>query len=135
MVVLDVTSPFNVLVNIYFKAILKKQRFCGFFTYRGNRMAQFCVMVKGPCRGKKCDFWARVKIRKASIEELASRIKEYLLHNDENDSLSQDELLCNYWADLGVRDRELLCREEPDLCVKMVEVETLAKSRIDSSKS
>ena len=89
-------------------------------------MAQFCVMVKGPCRGKMCDFWARVKIRKASTEDLASGIRECSTRCKKDDSRSFDEIVRLYWRELGIRDRERLCEEEPDLCEKMTRAEDLA---------
>ena len=90
-------------------------------------MASFCVMVKGPCRGKKCDFWARVRIRKASIEELAARIKECIIEFQGEDSLELADALHEYWSLIGVQDMKKLCEEEPDLCAKMTEAEVQAQ--------
>ncbi len=84
-------------------------------------------MVKGPCRGKKCDFWARVRIRKASIEELAAGIKDCIIKFQGEDPLDLADVLYEYWSLIGVRDLKKLCDEEPDLCAKMTEAEILAQ--------
>lgn len=90
-------------------------------------MAAFCVLVKGPCRGRKCDFWARVKIRKASIEDLAVGIKECIAECQGEDSLELADALYEYWSLIGVQDLKKLCEEEPDLCAKMTEAEVQAQ--------
>jgi hypothetical protein len=91
-------------------------------------MAQFCVMVKGPCRGKSCDYWARIKIRKTPIEELASGIRQCVVECKQKDSMKLDEALREYWSRLGIRSLDRLCNEEPDLCAKMIAAETLAQA-------
>ncbi len=90
-------------------------------------MASFCVMVKGPCRGKKCDFWARVRIRKTSIEELAAGIKDCIIEFQGEDPREQADALNEYWSLIGVQDLKKLCDEEPDLCAKMTEAEILSQ--------
>jgi len=35
----------------------------------------FCTMVRGPCRGKMCDVWARAKLKKATVEDLITGIR------------------------------------------------------------
>lgn len=90
-------------------------------------MASFCVMVKGPCRGKKCDFWARVRIRKASIEELAAGLKDCIKEFQGENPLELADALYEYWSLIGVQDLKKLCDEEPDLCAKMTEAEILAQ--------
>lgn len=91
-------------------------------------MALYCVMVKGPCRGKKCDFWARVKIRKASVEELAAGIRQVILKCEDKDSTTRENALREYWHVIGVRNMTRLCEEEPDLCAKMTEAEVQAQN-------
>lgn len=90
-------------------------------------MAQYCVMVKGPCRGKSCDFWARIKIRKKTIEELASEIRQSIIECKTSTSIPLEKALQEYWSQLGIQNFERLCDEEPDLCKKMVEAEVLAQ--------
>jgi len=90
-------------------------------------MAQYCSMVKGPCRGKGCDFWARIKIRKLSIHELASQIRESLVECDNENSMSKNEAIQEYWAQIGIKNMDRLCEEEPDLCMKIMDAEVLAR--------
>jgi hypothetical protein len=87
----------------------------------------YCVMVRGPCRGKKCDFWGRVKIRKSSVEELAAGIREVIVQCDGQESMSREEALQEYWHFIGIRDMKRLCEEEPDLCAKMTNAEVQAQ--------
>jgi hypothetical protein len=90
-------------------------------------MAQYCVLVKGLCRGKSCDYWARVKIRKVSMNELITDIQESVRKCKNTNSMKLDEALRNYWLQVGIRDFDRLCREEPDLCAKMVDAEVRAQ--------
>ncbi|MBN2229394.1 MAG: hypothetical protein JW779_07340 [Candidatus Thorarchaeota archaeon] len=91
-------------------------------------MVQYCVMVKGPCRGKMCDFWARIKIRKASIEELVVGIRESIAQCNSTQSMILNDALREYWTRMGIRNFERLCEEEPDLCAKMIDAELQAQS-------
>lgn len=86
----------------------------------------FCVMVKGPCRGKMCDFWARVKIRKSTLEELVIGIQEGIVKCHNKNALSLDEAARDYWDRLGVRNMQRLHEEEPDLYEKMKQAEAIA---------
>jgi len=88
----------------------------------------FCVMVKGPCRGKMCDFWARVRIRKSTIEELVIGIRESVIKCHNENSLSFDEATREYWDNIGVRNMQRLREEEPDLYEKMKQAETIARN-------
>jgi hypothetical protein len=87
----------------------------------------YCVMVKGFCRGNNCDFWGRVKIRKASVEELAEGIRSVVVKCQEEDSIPLEDALHEYWYAIGVRDMTRLCEEEPDLCAKMIKAEAQAQ--------
>ena len=91
-------------------------------------MVQYCPMVKGPCRGKSCDFWARIKIRKLSLDQLVSNIKASLVECANNGGASIDEVIREYWAHLGIKNMDRVCEEEPDLCTKMMDAETIAKN-------
>lgn len=84
-------------------------------------MGYYCTMVHGPCRGKMCDFWARTKIRKATVEDLISGIRNSVYECD--DGLPLDEIIEQYWNNLGIKNKSVLCKEEPDICEKMKEVE------------
>ena len=88
----------------------------------------YCVMVKGPCRGKKCDYWGRVRIRKSTVDELAAGIREVIVQcNGRDKAMSREDALREYWHIIGVRDMKRLCEEEPDLCAKMTEAEVQAQ--------
>ncbi|MFW9770514.1 MAG: hypothetical protein ACFFF9_01160 [Candidatus Thorarchaeota archaeon] len=87
----------------------------------------YCVMVKGPCRGKKCDYWGRVKIRKSSVEELAAGIRKAIAQCDGQETVAREDALREYWHYIGVRNMKRLCEEEPDLCAKMTEAEVQAQ--------
>jgi hypothetical protein len=84
-------------------------------------------MVKGPCRSRKCDFWARVKIRKLSVEELATGIREIVVRCKGDTSTTLEDALHEYWHTIGVRDMKKLCEEEPGLCAKMIAAEIQAQ--------
>lgn len=90
-------------------------------------MVQYCVMVKGPCRGKSCDFWARVKIRKLTVNELITDIREHIKKCNKDSSMSINEILRIYWSEVGMHDLDKLCCEEPDLCAKMIDAEVKAQ--------
>ena len=90
-------------------------------------MALYCVMVKGTCRGKGCDFWARVKIRKLSLDELVLGIRESIVECNGKNSMSLEDAIREYWSQIGVRNMDKLCVEEPDLCTKMMDAEVLAQ--------
>ncbi|MFW9891484.1 MAG: hypothetical protein ACFFFO_04740 [Candidatus Thorarchaeota archaeon] len=86
-------------------------------------------MVKGPCRGKMCDYWGRVRIRKSTIKELVDGIREAIMKCECQVSLKRDDALREYWYSIGIRDMKRLCEEEPDLCTKMTEAEVQAQVR------
>lgn len=91
-------------------------------------MALYCVMVKGTCRGKGCDFWARVKIRKLSLDELVTGIRESISECNSKNSMSLEDAIQEYWSQIGVRNMDKLCVEDPELCTKMMDAEVLARS-------
>lgn len=86
-------------------------------------MAAFCVMVKGPCRGKMCDFWARVRLRKLHIGELVQDIRNSISICEEDLGSTLDEAFSQYWIDFGIKDFRRFCEEDPDLCSKLKHVE------------
>jgi len=85
-------------------------------------------MVKGVCRGKSCDFWARVKIRKLSMNELVSDIRKCIMECRNTESMNLDDALRRYWFRIGIIDLDRLCSEEPDLCAKMIDAEVRAQT-------
>ncbi len=75
-----------------------------------------------------CDFWARVKIRKKSVDELVADILDSIIECDDDSAMQYDDALVQYWKSLGVMDMERLCREEPELSTKIQEVESRVRS-------
>ena len=86
-----------------------------------------CVMVKGPCRGVFCDYWGRVKIRKSSVEELVTGIKQVIEMCEGQDAMTLEDALREYWHVFGVRNMDRLCEEDPELCAKMTAAELQAQ--------
>ena len=73
-----------------------------------------------------CDFWARIKIQKKSVEEMADDIRESIAKSDEGSIKTIAEVIQAYWSALGVRDMHRLCEEESNLYEKIRLVENLA---------
>jgi len=73
-----------------------------------------------------CDFWARVKIQKKSVEELADDIRESIAECEEGNIKTIAEVIQTYWSDLGVRNMSKLCEEESNLYEKIKQAENLA---------
>ncbi|TFG15463.1 hypothetical protein EU537_00150 [Candidatus Thorarchaeota archaeon] len=86
-------------------------------------MAEYCVMVKGPCRGKKCDFWARIRIQKRTLKALIKEARESIHECQDLDHDSKRVAMDGFWYQLGIRDMDRLCEEEPSLCEKIRRVE------------
>jgi hypothetical protein len=93
-------------------------------------MAAFCVMVKGPCRGKMCDFWARVRLRKLDIGELVQEIRNSISICEENLGSTLDDAFSQYWTDFGIKDLKRFCEEAPDLCSKLKHAEEQIRKMI-----
>ncbi len=84
----------------------------------------FCTMVKGPCRGALCDFWARAKLKKASVEDLVSKAREsFVICRKDNGGVTLDKALDLFWKDFGVKSMERLAQEEPLLYQKITKVQ------------
>jgi hypothetical protein len=88
----------------------------------------YCVLVQGPCRGKMCDFWARVKLRKRDTKEIAQDMYLSIRQCDNPGHTRLDDAIVEYWAAFGVKDMVRLCEEEPELCSKITSIEQRAKS-------
>ena len=86
-------------------------------------MVAFCVMVKGPCRGKMCDFWARVKLKKLSIDEIVQQLQDFIIKCEEEVGPDLDNAFTQYWSNFGIKDLKLFCDEEPVLCSKLKDAE------------
>ena len=90
-------------------------------------MVSFCVMVKGPCRGKMCDFWARVRLGKLQIGELVQELRNSISNCEETMDSTLDEALMQYWTDFGIKDLRRFSEENPDLYSKMKQAEELIR--------
>ena len=53
-----------------------------------------------------CDFWARVKIRKRTVDELVAVILDSIIECDDDSAMQYDDALEQYWRSLGVMDME-----------------------------
>ena len=83
----------------------------------------YCVMVKGPCRGKMCDFWVRVRIRKLHIDELAQELQNRISKCLDGLTTNLDDAISQFWSEFGIKDLRRFCQEEPDLCSKVKRAE------------
>jgi len=92
-----------------------------------------CVLVKGPCRGRNCDFWARIRLRKKSQDKILSEIATQIKKCLESPNEDFDSALKEYWSEIGIRNMDLLCQEEPDLCEKIMSIEQVAKGLVKDS--
>jgi hypothetical protein len=81
-----------------------------------------------------CDFWARINVTKSRLDRLVDGLVESIAGCRSSDSRSIEDAYDEYWSQLGIRNRNLLCEEEPDLCEKMRTAENLAESRIAFAK-
>ncbi|MHA1955917.1 MAG: hypothetical protein ACW968_03225 [Candidatus Thorarchaeota archaeon] len=70
-----------------------------------------------------CDFWARVRIRKRTVETLTTEMKESISECNENGAISLEEAIQEFWKALGVTNMNRLCNEDPDLYAKIEQVE------------
>ena len=86
-------------------------------------MPLYCVLVKGSCRGKMCDFWSSVKIRKLPIDELVQGLQNGISNCEEEIASNLDDAFSQYWTDFGIKDLRRLCEEQPDLCSKIKQAE------------
>ncbi|MFX1261428.1 MAG: hypothetical protein ACFFAZ_05040 [Promethearchaeota archaeon] len=80
-------------------------------------------MVQGPCRGKMCDFWARVRLRKRATEEIAQDMYLSIRQCDNPGHTKLDDAIVEYWTAFGVKNIGRLCEEEPELSSKMKQIE------------
>jgi len=92
-------------------------------------------MVKGPCLGEKCDFWARVKLRKQTVDEIVGEILSSMTPCADTSIADIEGALDSYWGDIGIKDMEAIRREEPGLYSKMKQVEAKVHSKLNSSSS
>ncbi len=83
----------------------------------------WCVLTHGPCRGKMCDFWARVRLNKMSIDEIQAAVESWLEMHSKDHCEDLDAMFEQCWSALGLRDLNRLQREDATLFSKIVCVE------------
>jgi len=89
----------------------------------------WCVLVKGPCRGTVCDFWARVRIRKTDPDRLLEEMRDRIAVSLDNGQNIEDAIQ-GFWKLSGLRDLRSLCIEEPDLCTKIRTLEEQVRNLV-----
>ena len=84
----------------------------------------YCPLVRGQCRGTKlCDFWARVKLEKKSVEQLVEGINKDFVENGENNGRPLRKDVDRYWRLFGIKSMDVLSEEKPHLYAKIKQVE------------
>ncbi|MFW9846824.1 MAG: hypothetical protein ACFFD6_08760 [Candidatus Thorarchaeota archaeon] len=69
-----------------------------------------------------CDFWARVKLKKWSLERVTQDMFLSIGECDNPGHTDLEDAIIEYWTSFGVKSIERLCEEDPDLCLKMKQV-------------
>lgn len=69
-----------------------------------------------------CDFWARVRLRKLSVDELIQGLQQSISSCKDSGS-NLDDAFSQYWTDFGFKDLRRFCNEDPDLYSKMKHIE------------
>ncbi len=57
------------------------------------------------------------------METLATEMMDSISECSKNGALSIEEAIQEFWKDIGVTNMNRLCKEEPDLCIKIEQVE------------
>jgi hypothetical protein len=86
-------------------------------------------MVKGKCKGKKCDFWARVKLRKSDLDDMVRTIVSSLVECRDNGK-SLEDALYTFWNEFGIKDMATMFEEEPDLKTKVTLIENRVQQQL-----
>jgi hypothetical protein len=97
-------------------------------------LSHWCTMVHGPCRGKACDFWARVKLKHATVDELLEQISHDIFQCAEGQH-TIDSAIDRYWKLFGLSSLERLGKEEPELFEKVREVSIRLETRLRAALS
>jgi hypothetical protein len=91
-------------------------------------MSEYCVMVKGPCRGRKCDFWARIRIQKRTVKALVKEARSCIHECQDSGYDSKRTALDDFWYQFGIKDMDRLHKEAPELHKKIRRVENAVLS-------
>ncbi len=84
----------------------------------------YCPLIRGICRGTKlCDFWARVKLEKKSVDEIVEGLRKGVDEHGGNNGRTIREAIDRYWVLSGIKSMELLSKEKPALFAKIKQAE------------
>ncbi len=97
-------------------------------------MNHWCTMVHGPCRGKACDFWARVKLKHATVDELFEQISHDIVQCIEGQH-AIGPAIDRYWKGFGLNSLERLHKEEPELFEKVRAVSIRLETQLGAALS
>ena len=89
----------------------------------------YCPLTRGICRGTKmCDFWARVKLDKKSVDEIVKDLREGVEKHGGNNGRTVREAIDRHWLLSGIKSMELISKEKPALFAKiqLAEAQVLA---------
>ncbi|TXT53840.1 MAG: hypothetical protein BAJATHORv1_110032 [Candidatus Thorarchaeota archaeon] len=83
----------------------------------------WCNMVRGPCKGNKCDFWARAKLKKMTVEDIVQRIQDSVAECDSSNGKELEDAIEDFWTAFGIKDMDVLREEDMSLFSKIQEAE------------
>lgn len=76
-----------------------------------------------------CDFWARVRLRKADPDELLEEMRDGIAVSREEEQ-DLETAIQSFWRLFGLRNLRSLCIEEPNLCEKIRMLEEQVRSLV-----
>jgi hypothetical protein len=62
------------------------------------------------------------------VEDLVRDVYDSIIECEDGSALNIEIALDQFWSEIGIRDMERLCYEEPDLCAKIQDVESQVKT-------
>ncbi|MHA1881602.1 MAG: hypothetical protein ACTSUO_00965 [Candidatus Thorarchaeota archaeon] len=84
----------------------------------------YCPLTRGICRGTKmCDFWARVKLEKKSVDEIVEDLREGVKKHGGNNGRTIREAIDRHWLLFGIKSMESISKEKPALFAKIQQAE------------
>ncbi|UCH05106.1 MAG: hypothetical protein JSW05_02800 [Candidatus Thorarchaeota archaeon] len=106
-----------------------REHFTWLLAWPSLKKMAWCVMVKGPCRGRFCDFWARVRLRKIDHDRLLEEMR-VRISASRDDGQDIEIAIQDFWKQFGLRDLGTICSEEPDLRAKIRLIEEEARDMV-----
>ncbi len=94
-----------------------------------------------------CDYWGRVRVRKASVDDLVRMLTQSLeahrqtrprVQNERTGSSDHREfrqVAEEFWRGMGIKDRDRVCQEDEELCLKMRTVEEICIGVVRETRS